>query len=101
MRKLLTSSQNVRISTKTLNNHLKLKHKIIVKSCNKADTPNKSKTSRIDCFFKKEKESLSEVIAQLVAKDCFSCNQIAKSRQEVPSNPMASIFQKVARVFDS
>ena len=34
--------------TKTLMNHLKLKHKILVKSCNEAETPSKSKTSRID-----------------------------------------------------
>ena len=66
-------------STKTLMNHLKLKHKILVKSCNEAETPSKSKTARIDSFFKKEKESLSEVIAQLVAKDGFSFSQIAKS----------------------
>ena len=59
-------------STKTLMNHLNLKHKILVKSCNEAETPIMSKTSRIDPFFKKEKESLSEVIAQLVAKDGFS-----------------------------
>ena len=51
----------------------------LVKSCNEAETPIKSKTSQIDSFFKKEKESLSEVIAQLVAKDGFSFSQIAKS----------------------
>jgi len=54
-----------------------LKHKFLVKSCNAAETPSKSKTSRIGSFFKKEKESLSEVIAQLVAKHGFSFNQIA------------------------
>ena len=53
--------------------------KILVKSCNEAETPSKSKTSRIDSFFNKEKESLSEVIAQLVAKDGFSFHQIARS----------------------
>ena len=66
-------------STKTLMNHLKLKQKILVKSCNEAEIPIKSKTSQIDSFFKKEKESLSEVIAQLVAEDGFSFSQIAKS----------------------
>ena len=64
-------------STKTLMKHLKLKPKILVKSCNEAETPSKSKTSRIDSFVKKEKESLSEIIAQLVAKDGFSFSQIA------------------------
>ena len=58
---------------------MKIKHKIPVKSCNIAETPSKSKTSRIDSFFKKKKESLSEVIAQLVAKDGFSFHQIARS----------------------
>ena len=81
-------------SAKTLMSHLKLKHKILVKSCNEAETPSKPKTSRIDSFFKKEKESISEVIAPLVAKDGFSFSQIAKSELTRRTfNPMALIFQ--------
>ena len=56
-----------------------MNHKILVKSCNEAETPSNSKISPIDSFFKKEKESVSEVIAQLVAKDGFSFHQIARS----------------------
>ena len=51
----------------------------LVISCNEAETPSNSKISPIDSFFKKEKESVSEVIAQLVAKDGFSFHQIARS----------------------
>ena len=79
MQKLLDSSQNVRIKYKNIDESFEIKIQILVKSCNEAETPSKSKTSLIDSFFKRKKESLSEVIAQSVAKDGFSFNQIARS----------------------
>lgn len=59
--------------------NLKLKHKAVVKSCNEADALERPK--RVDYIFKKRRESVSEVIAELVAKDGFSFNQIARGER--------------------
>ena len=76
---LHNSFQNVRITYKKLMNHLKLKQKILVKPCNKAEASDKPRFSQIDSFCKKKQQSISEIIAELVAKDGFSFNQPAKS----------------------
>ena len=71
-------------STKRLITHLKLQHKIAVKSSRvevaKIDEP-KLKIQKIDSFFKSKKQSLSELVSQLTAIDGLTFNQIATSER--------------------
>ena len=71
-------------STKGLIRHLKLQHKIAVKSSRmevaKIDEP-KLKIRKVDYFFKSKKQSLGELVSQSTAMDGFTFNQIATSER--------------------
>ena len=71
-------------SAKGLITHLKLQHKIAVKSSRvevaKIDEP-KLKMRKVDFFFKSKKQSLGKLVSQLTAIDKLTFNQIVTSER--------------------
>lgn len=69
-------------STNSLINHMKVKHKIEVRSLSETSLSEpKPKIKKICDFFTKKNESVDEVLAKLVAVDGLTFNQIANSRR--------------------
>ena len=86
-------------SNKALVDHFELMHKILAISCNGTEGQGQANIPKLISSVQMEKESLSEVIAELALKMASVVIRLeGMSCQKQPSNLKALIFSKVTRM---